>query len=296
MLLLEAVAEEEVPLLRTRDRYRIRHAFPQAVLDDAVGREGSQTTGWRDMRDLTTFTVDAPCSRGLDDALSAQPAAEGGAVRVFVPIADVDSVVPEGSAVDLEARQRGTSVYLAGGVISMLPGKDRRVRMAELRIDAEGQVTSVDLYPATICSDVRCSYEQVDVLLVGDDPPGDLPDEVLDTRSWLRTAASRVAAVREARGGVVFDRFETRIELDDAMEPVELHARRQTPAHLLIERLMVAANEGVAVWLVERGLPGLFRVHAAPTAERVDELQASLERREYTPGLAPPHPTGPRRP
>lgn len=298
VFLLEEVPEEEVPLLRIRDRYRIRHAFPQDVLDDLVGRKGSQTTGWRDLRNLTTLTIDAPTSRDLDDALSAQPAAEDGAVRVFVHIADVDSVVPEGSLVDLEARQRGTSVYLAGGMspmlppslsedeLSLLPGQDRRVLTAELRIDAEGQVTSIDLYPATIRSDVRCSYEQVDVFLAGDEPPGDLPDEVLDTLSWLRTAASRIAAVRKARGGVVFDRFETRIELDDAMEPVEIHARRQTPAHLLIERLMVAANEGVAAWLLARGLPGLFRVHAAPTAERVDELQASLERMGYTPGLA----------
>jgi len=296
--LLETVPEEEVALQRIRDRYRIRHPFPAAVVEEAKKRKGNRTTGWRDLRDLTTLTIDAPHSRDLDDALSVQPAGDDGAVRVYVHIADVDSVVPEGCLVDVEARLRGTSVYLAGGMspmlppelsedkLSLLPGQDRRVLTAELRIDAEGQVTSVDLYPATIRSDVRCSYEQVDVFLAGGEPPGDLSDAVLDTLAWLRTAASRIAAVRRARGGVVFDRFETRIELDEDLEPVEVHARQQTPAHLLIERLMVAANEGVATWILSRGLPGLFRVHPAPTAERVEELQASLERMGYAPGLA----------
>ncbi len=296
--LVEVVPEAEVPLQRIRDRYGIRHGFPKEVLDDVAAREATRTTGWRDLRALTTLTVDAPSSKDLDDALSVQPAAEDGALRVFVHIADVDSVVPEGSVVDAEARSRGTSVYLAGGMspmlppslsedkLSLLPGQDRQVLTAELRLDAEGQVTAVDLYPSTIRSDTRLSYEQVDAFLRGEDPPGDVDDAVLDTLSWLRTASSRLAAVRKARGGVVFERFETRIELDEELEPVQVTAQQQTPAHLLIERLMVAANEGVAGWLLARGLPGMFRVHPAPTEDRVDELQASLERMGYTPGLA----------
>jgi ribonuclease R len=293
------VPPEEVELQRIRDRYLIRHPFPAEVLDDAEKRKPRRTAGWRDLRDLTTLTIDAPYSRDLDDALSVQPAGEDGAMRVFVHIADVDSLVEESSPVDEEARKRGTSVYLAGGVtpmlppslseqrLSLLPGQDRRALTAELRVDAEGEVTSIDLYPSTIRSDTRLSYEQVDRFLAGTDPD-DIDDDVLDTLSWLRTLSSRIAAVRRARGGVSFDRFETKIELDEAMEPVQITARRQTPANSLIERIMVAANEAVAEWLVARGLPGVFRVHPAPDAQRVGELEASLERMGYSPGLSVP--------
>lgn len=293
------VPAEERELVRIRDRYLIRDTFSKAVLADAKERKPERATGWRDLRDQTTLTIDAPHSKDLDDALSIQPAAEDGAMRVYVHIADVDSVVTEGSAVDDEARARGTSVYLAGGVtpmlprslsedrLSLVPGADRRVLTAELRVDAEGQITSVDIYPSTIRSDARLSYEQVDAFLAGQEP-ADLSDDLLDTLSWLRTLSSRLAAVRAARGGVVFDRYETVIELDESHEPVGIHARKTTPAHLLIERIMVAANEAVAGWLLDRGLPGVFRVHQAPDAERVGELEASLERMGYTPGLAVP--------
>jgi len=293
------VPPEEVELQRIRDRYLIRHPFPDAVVRDADKRKPRPAPGRRDLRELTTLTIDAPHSRDLDDALSIQPAGEDGAMRVFVHIADVDSVVNEGSPVDVEARARGTSVYLAGGVtpmlppslsekrLSLLPGQDRHVLTAELRVDAEGEITSVDLYPSTICSNERLSYEQVDQFLAGTDPDG-LDDELLDTLSWLRTLSSRIAAVRAARGGVSFDRFETTIELDDDLEPVQIRARRQTPANSLIERIMVAANESVAQWLIGRGLPGVFRVHPAPGADRVAELEASLERMGYSPGLTVP--------
>lgn len=293
------VPPDGLELERIRDRYLIRHAFPPEVLDDAAQRKAQRTAGWRDLRELVTVTIDAPHSRDLDDALSVQEAGEDGAMRVFVHIADVDSVVAEGSPVDEEARLRGTSAYLAGEVspmlppslseqrLSLLPGQDRRVLTAELRIDVEGRVTSLDLYPSTIRSTQRLSYEQVDVFLKGGEPEG-VDDDVLDTLAWLRTLSSRLAAVRAARGGVRFDRFETKIELADDGSPAHIHARQQTPAHLLIERIMVAANEAVARWLIDRGLPGVFRVHPAPDAERVRELEASLERMGFSPGLAPP--------
>jgi len=288
------VPPDEARLERIRDRYQIRQGFSDAVLKDCR-RTPRKETGWRDLRDLTTLTIDAPHSRDLDDALSVGPAGSDGALRVLVHIADVDSLVAEGSAADEEARLRGTSVYLAGGMtpmlprvlsedrLSLVPQEDRRALTAEWRLDVEGNVTSVDIYPSTIRSNRRLSYAEVDRFLAGEDL--ELDDELLDTLSWLRTANSRLGAVRAARGGLVFDRFETYIELEE-QEPVEIHARKQTPAHLLIERLMVATNEAVARWLHDRGLASVFRVHPAPDASRVRELEDSLERMGYSPGLA----------
>lgn len=288
------IPPDEARLERIRDRYQIRQGFSDAVMKDCE-RKARKETGWRDLRELTTITIDAPHSRDLDDALSVVPAGGDGALRVLVHIADVDSLVVEGSAADTEARLRGTSVYLAGGMtpmlprvlsedrLSLVPGQDRRALTAEWRIDVEGQVTSIDIYPSTIRSTRRLSYEEVDRFLAGEEL--DLDEALLDTLSWLRTANSRLGAVRAARGGIAFDRFETYIELEE-QEPVEIHARRQTPAHLLIERLMVATNEGVARWLNDRGLASVFRVHPSPDAHRVRELEDSLERMGYSPGLA----------
>ena len=138
------VPPEEVELQRIRDRYLIRHPFAESVVRDAKKQKPRRGEGRRDLRELTTLTIDAPSSRDLDDALSVQPAGEDGAMRVFVHIADVDSLVAEGSPVDEEARARGTSVYLAGGVtpmlprvlseerLSLLPRTDRDVLTAEL--------------------------------------------------------------------------------------------------------------------------------------------------------------------
>lgn len=292
------VPPDEARLERIRDRYRIRHGFTPELLDSLGSLDARRAIGWRDLRELLTITIDAPHSRDLDDALSVLPADDDGALRVLVHIADVDSVVHRGTAVDEEARRRGTSVYLTGGMspmlppvlsedrLSLVPEQDRRAMTVEMRLDVNGVVTSVDLYPSSIRSNRRLSYREVDAFLSGKEP--DLPEDILDALSWLRTAQARIAAVRRARGGITFDRFETHILLDEDLEPVEIHAREQTPAHLLIERLMVAANEAVAQWLTDRGLPGVFRVHPAPDASRVDELEASLERMGYSPGLAAP--------
>jgi len=238
----------------------------------------------RDLRQLPTVTIDAASTRDIDDALSAYPADESGALRVLVSIADVDVFVPERGTLDREARLRGTSVYLAGRVLPMLPeaissdaaslveGQDRPALTCEMRIDPEGHVTSVDVYESLLRSRARLTYDAVDEFMEEGRSEG-VPHAVESTLRWLRTAAARLGAVRASRGGVNLAREEARIEIDVATgEPRAIESRRETPAHKLVERLMVAANEAVAVWLVARGLPGIFRVHDEPSPERVEIL------------------------
>ncbi len=138
------------------------------------------------------------------------PAGKDGGLRVFVSIADVDAAVPEGSPSDLEARARGTSVYLAGQVLNMLPpglseealsllpGVDRATLTAELRLDGDGAVTSVDLYPSVIRSYARLTYSAVTAFLDRGEA-GEIPASVLPTLRWLRTAGARLGAFRFAR-------------------------------------------------------------------------------------------------
>ena len=162
---------------------------------------------------VPTVTIDAPVSRDLDDALAVLPAPDDGGLRLLVSIADVAALVPEASALDLEARQRATSVYLAGRVLpmlphalseaalSLLPQQDRPALTVELRIDPEGQVTSVDIYESWIRSHARLSYSEVAGFIDRDAVSG-IPTDVHATLRWLRTAGARLSTRPQTGTGV----------------------------------------------------------------------------------------------
>jgi ribonuclease R len=280
---VRTVAPADRSLERLIVRHGIRSEFPDGIEASAIRWTDASR---RDLRDVVTVTIDAPSSMDLDDALSVIPADPTGGVRVLVSIADVDAAVPEGSALDLEARRRGTSTYLAGAVLPMLPRsvseagsslvprQDRPCVTVELRIDPEGTVTSIDLYESVIRSAARLDYDSVAAFLDRGER-GDFTPEIAGALRWLRTASARIGAVRSARGGLEIVSEEAYISVDrGTREPTEISARKTNSAHVLIERLMVAANEAVARWIVERGLPGMFRVHDEPDAERTRSLVA----------------------
>lgn len=252
----------------------------------------------RDLSDLCTVTIDGPSTTDIDDALAVIPAGADGALRVLVSIADVDAFVPEGSLLDEDARARGTSVYLAGKHVPMLPaslssdaaslmeGVRRPALTVEMRIDAEGEVTSVDLYESTIRSHARLTYSAVSAFFQGDAQA--VSAEVAPTLRWLRAAGARIGAVRAARGGVEIASEEAYLSMDAATgEPTGVAPVPQGASEKLVERLMVAANEAVARWLVERGLPGVFRVHEPPTPERVTRLGAIAQSFGIEAGFGP---------
>jgi ribonuclease R len=289
--------EDDLALERCLVRHHVRSEFsPEAQAQVAPPLD---FTARRDLRQIPTVTIDAPSTTDIDDALAALPADPDGALRVLVSIADVDAAVPAGSPLDVEARLRGTSVYLAGrvvpmipeqlssGAVSLLPDTDRLTLTAELRIDPEGNLTSVDVYESVIRSHARLSYEAVSDFLLGIDAAA-VPVGVQTTLSWLRTASARLSAVRAARGGVELGREEAYVSFDPATrEPIAVQARRSTMAHRMVERLMVAANEAIAGWLVERGQPGLFRVHDQPTSDQIAKLAVSAHNFGIEAGFGP---------
>jgi ribonuclease R len=270
-----------------------------AMADVAVARTlAHSVTGFRrDLRELPTLTIDAASTRDIDDAVSVIPASTDGALRLLVSIADVSAFVQEGSALDLAARDRATSVYLAGRVLpmfpdelssdwlSLLPGVDRCCLTAEMRLDAEGNVTSVDVYESVIRSWARATYDEVADFL----DRGVVSDNLASLRTslpWLRTVSARLGISRLRRGGVEINRDEARIVFDASRGvATSVEAFRPTSAHTLIERAMVAANEAVARWLVERGVPGVFRVHHEPDAERTRDLEEFARNFGFEPGF-----------
>jgi ribonuclease R len=260
----------------------------------AVRREAREASGSdphaerrRDLRGLPTFTIDPESARDFDDAVSAER--DGERLRVWIHIADVSAYVREGSALDREARRRGTSVYVPGAVEPMLPhelsagacslmaGEDRLAVTVELEIDGE-KVRSSSFYRSLIRSDERLDYEQVDRIFNG----RSLAREPWGTALGLaREAAKALGEARARRSGALdLDVPEPQIELDGKGNVAAIATRTQTESHRLIEHLMIAANEAVAELLQRRGAPCLYRVHDRPRPERVQllvEQLASLE-------------------
>jgi ribonuclease R len=299
-------------LLLDRDLAR---GFDPAVEREAraaAARKIQATDGRRDLTGLPTFTIDPASARDFDDAISAEhldedsvpdsdpasdgeptgggnPTREGSAqsrMRVWVHIADVSAYVPEGSLVDLEAKHRGTSVYVPGAVepmlpqalsndaCSLVPGKERAAVTVELELHG-ATVAKAAFYRSLIRSDERLSYEQVDEIFAGRERAREPWAEPL--------AAARVAAtaLEEDRrkghsGALTLDSSEPEFVFDDEGHVEEVLVRVQTESHRLIEHLMIAANEAVARLLSERGAPCLYRVHERPEPERVKRLVEQL--------------------
>jgi ribonuclease R len=244
----------------------------------------------RDLRGLSTLTIDPASARDFDDAISARslgpddtdgPAAD---VRVWVHIADVSAFVPAGSPVDLEARRRGTSVYVPGAVEPMLPsalsgdacsllaGAERATVTVELDLRGAEVVRSA-FYRSLIRSDVRLDYDRVDRIFAGHERAEDPWAQPLQA---ARAVSAALGRARERAGGLVLDSEEPEVVFDRDGNVAELRAVAQTESHRLIEHLMIAANEAVARQLAERGAPCLYRVHERPEPARVTRLIGQL--------------------
>ena len=237
----------------------------------------------KDLRDLPTFTIDPPTARDFDDAISAERLA-GGAVRVWVHIADVAAHVRPGSAVDREAYRRGTSVYVPGKVepmlpealsndaCSLVPHQDRLAVTAELEFDGAKLLRSA-FHRSLIRSDARLDYPRVDRVFAGAEraeEPWAAPLEA------ARSVAAALDAARAARGALAVESVEPEFDFSHEGHVTGLAGSEQTESHRVIEHLMIAANEAVATLLETRKLPALYRVHERPEPARVERLVEQL--------------------
>ncbi|MXX79179.1 MAG: VacB/RNase II family 3'-5' exoribonuclease, partial [Gemmatimonadales bacterium] len=231
------------------------------------------------------FTIDPVDARDHDDAISISRLAGGGA-RIGIHIADVSHYVREGDRLDVEARERGTSVYLvdrvlpmlphalSSGLCSLVPGEDRLTLAAFLTVDPRGGLRGTHFARAVIRSAHRLSYEEAQEALDGGGTPATERDPGLreDLRALLE-ASRGFRRRRRARGSLDFDLPESRIVLDEEGAPVDVRRRERLDSHRLIEDLMIATNEAVANWAIEQGVPVLYRIHEEPNPEKLDALR-----------------------
>ncbi len=268
------------------DRGAQRGFSPVVEREAAVSAESpphADPASRRDLRGLTTFTIDPPTAKDYDDAISAERLPDG-AIRVFVHIADVSAHVPPGSRVDREAFRRGTSVYVPGAVepmlpealsnkaCSLVPGQDRLAVSVELEY-VGAEVRRSAFHRSLIRSDARLDYPQVDRIFAGEEAAQEPWAEPLAT---AREVAQALARVRAQQGALAVESAEPEFSFSDEGHVAGLSYETQTESHTLIEHLMIAANEAVATLLDARKLPTLYRVHERPEPARVAFLADQL--------------------
>lgn len=292
-------------------RYGLVDGYPQAAVDEAaslaVDVEGALADPLRrDIRDRFAITIDPVDARDFDDAISVARTVRGGWM-LGVHIADVSHYVDWESAIDLEARRRSTSVYLADRVLPMLPERlcndlcslrpdeDRLAFTVDIELDAQGRVRMYEPYPSVIRSRVRMDYGAADALLRGGEPDGAALDAAargraelaveaarangVDLRAFLRNADALARArreIRRKRGSIDFDTPEVHVLLDEAGMPVDIVTRERTAATSLVEEAMLLANECVAEFLADRDLVSAYRVHEDPSPDSLASAAKTL--------------------
>ena len=276
------------------EQYGIPHVFPQEVLDEAerVGNESISDEEYAkrlDLRGEPIFTIDSKDAKDLDDAISVKRTDFG--YTLGVHIADVSHYVKEGSAIDEEAINRGTSVYFADRVIPMLPevlsngacslnaGTDKLAFSALIELDKEGHITKYDFKKTIINSKVRGVYSEVNEILDGTASEEILNKyaPVMESLMLAKELADILKANSAARGTMELDSGESKFILDENGICIDIMPRVSGEAEQLIEQMMVTANIAAAKFSLDHKLPFLYRVHGTPDPKRVEELVTLLQ-------------------
>ena len=281
-------ADDILSLLRA---LTAQHGIEENFSDDAAREAAALPTqpaegdmaGRLDLRDRLIFTIDGADAKDFDDAVSLET--DGERTVLGVHIADVSHYVRPGSAIDADARGRGTSVYLPGltipmlpealcnGLCSLRPDEDRLTYSLLMTVE-DGRVTDYTLAPAVIRSRARLTYDDVNDMLAG--RAATVPESLRETLTRMNALAKALKARRVARGALELDLAEPEFDLDAESMPVAARARTRGDAHELIEEFMLLANETVAAHAQNTELPFPYRVHEPPDSEKLAALENLL--------------------
>ena len=268
------------------EMFHVPSRWAEKTLADArlIGLEvdPADKRGRTDLRKLPLVTIDGEDARDFDDAVFAEPQGDGW--RLVVAIADVSHYVRSGESIDTEARRRGTSVYFPDRVVPMLPEElsnelcslkpavDRLCMVCDMRVDQKGNVTGSTFYRGLMHSWARLTYNAVDLYQRGE-PDSGVPKAVQPVIDNLYGVFAGLHQARGLRGALDLDLPEVKIQLDAAGTIVGVASRRRNDAHRLIEECMIAANVEAARYLGKHKLTTLYRVHAGPEGDRLDDLR-----------------------
>ena len=280
-------------------KHQLPRVFPENVLAEArrvAHLDLDEVATRRDFRALPIVTIDGETARDFDDAVLVTERSEGG-YELQVHIADVAEYVRAGTDLDLEARLRGTSVYfpdraipmlpqeLSTNICSLRPGEDRLVLSCIMQLDPQGRIESYEIVEGVIRSAARMTYTAVHAILEKDAETRARYAELVPSFERMRTLAGLMNKRREQRGSIDFDLPEPVIEFDENGQMRGVTKSERTWANRLIEEFMLAANECVATWLEDLGVPSLYRIHEKPEARRVVQFEELAAAFGYSLGL-----------
>jgi ribonuclease R len=279
-----ALRKHALPYVFPPDALRLAGKLPDTVT-------GEDQRGRTDLTKLPFVTIDGETAKDFDDAVYCEVGKEGGGgYRLLVAIADVSHYVKHGDALDIEARNRGNSVYFPRRVIPMLPEKlsnnlcslnpkvPRLAVVCDMQVDAHGEIGSYRFYPAVFRSHARLTYTEVAAMLEdADSAAGRKHKPLLPHVRQLQRAFKVLLKARERRGAIDFETIETEMIFDERGKIERIVPVKRNEAHRLIEECMLAANVCASDFLRERGHPMLYRVHEGPTPEKLGALREFLK-------------------
>ncbi|CAN7448692.1 ribonuclease R [Pseudorhodoferax sp. LjRoot39] len=277
-------------------KYDVPHVFSDAcialarTLPDKVRPQDKRQRV--DLTDVPLVTIDGEDARDFDDAVYCEPTKVGRSKgwRLLVAIADVSHYVETGSAIDVDAYERATSVYFPRRVIPMLPEKlsnglcslnpevERLCMVCDMLVTSKGEVHAYQFYPAVMFSHARFTYTEVAAILANTRGPEAVRRRALVPQlEHLHDVYRALLGARGKRGAVDFDTVETQIVCDENGRIERIVPRTRNDAHRLIEEAMLAANVCSADFIAQNKRPGLFRVHEGPTPEKKETLRNYLK-------------------
>ena len=285
-----------VDILSIVCKYEINDTFPEEVIEelDSIPEEVREQDkkGRKDLTDVTIFTIDGDDTKDIDDAISVEKLKNGN-YKLGVHIADVSYYVKEGSPLDKEAMDRGTSVYLVDRVIPMLPhklsngicslnpGVERLAISCVMEIDNNGKTVDYEIFPSIIKSRLQMTYKKVNQVIEENEIPEGYEPFVNDLK--LMDELSQI--IRKAkinRGYIDFDVDEAKIIVDENCHPTDIVLRNRGRGENLIEDFMIQANECVATHIFYMDLPFIYRVHEYPKEEKIRDFISFVQNLGYT--------------
>ena len=284
-----------VDILSIIYKYNINVEFPDDVKEEVktIPSEVSEEemVGRRDLRDEVIFTIDGDDTRDIDDAISIEKLPNGN-YKLGVHIADVSYYVKEGSPLDVEAQERGTSVYLVDRVIPMLPHElsngicslnphvDRLAMSCVMEIDENGKTVDYEIFESVIRSRIQMTYKKVNSIL----EDNIVPEGYEEYEEKLRLMAELAEVLRKfkvRRGYIDFGVQEAKILVDENCKPTDVVIRERGVGENLIEDFMIAANECVASHIFYMSLPFVYRIHEVPEEDRIRSFLAFVSSLGY---------------
>lgn len=281
------ITDTGIDVLEVLESMDIVSEFPEDVLAEANAVPDALSekdiVGRLDLRNEITFTIDGADAKDLDDAVHIKKLKNGN-LELGVHIADVSYYVTEGSALDREALNRATSVYvtdrvvpmlperLSNGICSLNPNVDRLTQSAIMEIDKNGHVVKHTITQTVIKTTFRMTYSDVNDILAGDEEKIHTYKKIVPSIELMAGLHHTLEGMRVRRGALNFDTSEAKIIVNKEGKPVDIVLRNRGIAERMIESFMLIANETVAEHFTKLDLPFIYRIHEDPKAEKVQKF------------------------